>query len=121
MQNLHFKKHEPTEVTSEQLKERESKVCVMYLGDGDTAEWQVCCSETGAKLLRFAPHIHYDASFKHTPKISSHSQSPMPCKDALHLISVFDPHESTQTPMAVPCATISSKMRNMLLILMIKE
>ena len=108
-QKLLLQRYDESTTTSEQIEEWKSKSCKMYLGCVGAGEIQVFCCEDGAKILKTAPNIHFDVSFKATPKISPTSTETIPYKGALHLLAVFDPINVTQTPMAVPCATLLFK------------
>ena len=105
-QKIRFKKYQDNEASSELLNQWKSKVSKLYLGDGGIAEFQVFCERRGAEMLRKANNIHFDVSFKCTPKISPTSDKTLPYKGAMHLIVVIKPPNITQTPAAVPCATI---------------
>ena len=108
-QKIKLKRYDDNNVSDEIMNEWKSKICIMYLGDGETGEIQVFCCKNGALLLRAANNIHFDVSFKCTPKISPSADNPIPYKGCLHLIVTFDPKNNEESPMAIPCATILYK------------
>ena len=99
-------------VTPEQLQQWKSRTCFMYLGDGITAECQVFCDKLGAELLRNAKFLHFDVSFKCTPKISPTAKESIPYKGALHLMASFPTQNPNETFATMPCATILYKDAN---------
>ena len=108
-QKLTLKDYDDASVTPELLAEWKSRVSPMCLGNDGRPEFLVFCSLSGAKLLRITDRLHFDVSFKCTPKISPRSNETIPYKGALHLLAVFAAKDSQSTPMTVPCATILFK------------